>query len=191
MRYAPILETDFDTRYQLLADYLKANEDKTLPEIEYGLNHLPNGHALKNKNLFVLSRDTRKSFLHKAAIEGNLLLITFLQKTGHDINLRDAQHKTPLYDACDQLKLQSVNALLGYAAELSTATGEDFSQLSNEAASDLAAAKIVKSLIAKGADVNLQIGLENFSSLHLAIIYLKPTLAGWNKKIWSRVMLKE
>lgn len=218
MRYAPILETDFDTRYQLLADYLKANEDKTLPEIEYGLNHLPSGHALKNKNLFVLSRDNRKSFLHKAAIEGNLLLITFLQKTGHDINLRDAQHKTPLYDACDQLKLQSVDALLGYAAdpnlgnghltvkvsvegveeeftgktiplvaaikseatvtaaELSTATGEDFSQLTIEQATEQAAAKIVKKLIASNADVNFQFGLENFSSLHLAIIYLKPLI---------------
>ncbi|MEN9449477.1 MAG: hypothetical protein RJA83_91 [Pseudomonadota bacterium] len=216
-RYTAIKDDEFNKRYQQLAKYIQDNastldENKLRVIQRNGLNNfLPNGHDLKNKNLFVLG-ENRKSFLHKAAAEGDLILITFLKSTGHDINLIDAQHKTPLYDACDALKLSAVNHLLGYdadpnlgnghlkvnvgnqeyigetvplvatieskatvtAAELSAATGEDFSQLTPKEATEQARARITKSLIAKKADVNLQTGEENFAHLHRTIINLQP-----------------
>lgn len=218
MPYSPISEDEFNTRYQLLADYFKKSKDegKTDSEIKYGLDHLPNRHPLKNKKFLVLNRNNRKSFLHLAAAAGDWQLIHFLKETGHDINLQDAQHKTPLYDACAQLKLASANHLLGYAAidpnlgnghlkfkamydgveqefagdrvplvvtieskatvtarELSTATNEDFSQLTTEEATEQARARIVKILIAKDAIVNPQTGPGNFSPLHPPIINLQ------------------
>ncbi len=223
MPYSSISETEFNDRYQLLAAYIQANEAKlnanNLLQIRQGglSNFLPDGDDLKGKNIFVVNQTNRKSFLHLAAAEENLSLITFLKETGHEIDRQDAQHKTPLYDACDELKLRSVNALLGYnadpnlgnghlkvkvgnqeytgetvplvaaiestaivtRAELSAATGQDFSQLTTEQATEQARDKITKSLIAKrpnggnGADVNLQTGQENFSALHRSIINLQ------------------
>jgi ankyrin repeat protein len=217
MRYAsiPLSETEFNTRYQLLADYVQANEGKTNRGIEEGLNNLSNGNTLKD--LFVLNPDG-KSFLHKAAVEENLRLIDYLKTTGHPINLLDTQYKTPLYDACNELKLASVDALLNYgadpnlgdsdrtlpgarqgiaisyqgenvplvaaiestamvtAAELSEVTSQDFSQLTDEQATNLAAAIIVKSLIEKRARIDLQTGIENFSALHRAIYHRKSLL---------------
>jgi ankyrin repeat protein len=223
MPYESLAEFEFNSTYQLLVDFIKANQDKTLPEIKYQLRNLPNGHALKNKNFFVLN-PKGKSFLHKAAAEENLVLITFLKETGHIIELLDLRHKTPLYDACAQLKLAAANHLLGYAAnpnlgnghlkqtyknldpitnteieyenfgeiipliaaieskatvtaaELSSVTGEDFSGLTTEEATEQAAVRVVKILIEKGANINLQSGRENFSALHRAIINLKPLI---------------
>jgi ankyrin repeat protein len=221
MRYTAISDAEFNNRYQLLDNYIKVqtNAGISFPQIRYELNNLPNGHALKGKKFSVLNLKNRKSFLHKAAAAGNLLFIRFLKEGDPDlINRQDAQHKTPLYDACAQLKLAAADALLGYgadpdlgnghittpvehegvtvdftgekvplvatieskatvtAAELSAATGEDFSQLTTEDATEQAAAKIVKSLIAKGAEIDLQTGLENFSALHRSIINLKPLI---------------
>ena len=200
MPYASISNLNFNQRYQLLANYIEANKDKTIDDIQQGLNNLPNEHDLKNKNLFVLNQK-RKSFLHQAAAKGNLLLIKFLKETGHDINLQDIEHKTPLYDACDQLRLTSVNALLTYGAnpnlgtdenfpliatiesqekvtaeELMEVTGSNFSNLTEEQATEHTAAFIVKKLIKHNVDINLQTGEEHFSSLHRAIALRKPLI---------------
>ncbi|WP_342219393.1 ankyrin repeat domain-containing protein [Rickettsiella endosymbiont of Miltochrista miniata] len=213
MPYAPISETEFNNRYQLLAAYIQAdganlNANDFLKIRQAGLNNfLPDGHALKGKNIFVVNRTNRKSFLHLAAAKENLFLIKFLKETGHEIDRQDAQHKTPLYDACNELKLAAVNRLLGYdadpnlgnghlkvkvgnqeytgetvplvaaiestaivtRAELSAATGEDFSGLTDQQATEQARARLTKSLIAKGAQTDLQTGQENFSAFHRAI----------------------
>lgn len=113
MPYTYLSKEEFDNNYQvsasLLSSYIKENENNVanLRSIE---------QTFTNQNLFVLNGENGKSFLHEAAARQNLPLITLLQKIGHDINLQDNQYKTPLYDACSQLKLASVITLLNYGA---------------------------------------------------------------------------
>lgn len=107
-------EVQFNQKYQTLVNYLNQQENKSFSEIVEALANLPDNHILKD--LFVLN-GAGKSFLHLAAAKENLVLITFLKETGHDINLQDISNKTPLYEACENLKIKSVNALLGYQAD--------------------------------------------------------------------------
>lgn len=210
---------EFDNKYQvsasLLSDYIKENNIEDLHHIE---------ETFKDQNLFVLS-ENGKSFLHAAAAKENVPLITLLKKIGHNINRLDRHYKTPLYDACSELKLASVNALLDYGANpnlgnshlmfqgkrneidglvtyqgetvplvatiesTATVTAEQltttltrmqsvevFSGLTTEEATKRAAALIVKKLIERGVNINLQTGLDYFSSLHRAISYTQSLI---------------
>lgn len=114
MPYHELPETQFNQKYQALLSFLKLHENTLLPDILIALDQLPNDHILKD--LFVVNA-AGKSFLHLAAAEENLELLAFLKETGHEINKPDNNNKTPLYDACEKLKIKSVNALLNYRAD--------------------------------------------------------------------------
>lgn len=213
MPYHKLEEIEFNLKYQALVNYRERYKD-----ISNALANLHNEPTLKD--LFVLNGED-KSFLHIAAAEGNLAVITFLKETGHEINRQDLNKKTPLTDACEQLKIGSVNALLANGAdpnlgdshitfkarddeeELSylgenvplvaaiestaTVTAEEFREFAvtsishedlsrltdNELATERVRAIIVKNLIAHGASILLQTGVDNSSAFHRAILLKK------------------
>lgn len=195
MPYTRLSVRKFEKRYQDLLDYIENPNYATLQDKKAGLISLPDKHPLKNKSLFVVNGENGKSFLHLAAAQGKQPLIHFLINTGHDINLRDNQHKTPLYDACANLQLQSVDILLNYRADADFGNSHivvaiDEQGYRGEKLALVAAieskvvvtdtentrAAIVRKLIAAGADVNLQTGEENFSALHYAVTNRKPLI---------------
>ncbi|MFZ0219536.1 MAG: ankyrin repeat domain-containing protein [Candidatus Aquirickettsiella sp.] len=196
MRYE-LLPGLFLTTYQRLTEYLETNKATDISELIL-LNRLPDD--LKNKDLFVLDQNGQ-SFLHKAAVEENVMMIKYLKTVGFNINFLDHRDRTALYYACKSLKLAAVNILceydakpnLGYgenipliatieseaqvsAEELSTVTGEDFSGLTEEQVTEHAAMRIVKKLIEYGVDINFQIGEDYLSPLHRAVVLQKPLI---------------
>ncbi len=213
MPYHYLEEIEFNLKYQALVNYRERYKD-----ISNALANLHNEPTLKD--LFVLNGEA-KSFLHIAAAEGNLAVITFLKETGHEINRQDFNKKTPLTDACKQLKIGSVNALLANGADpnlgdshitftamhdgeqvsylgenvplvaaiesAATVTAEEFREFAvtsishedlsrltdNELATERVRAIIVKNLIAHGASILLQTGVDNSSAFHRAILLKK------------------
>jgi hypothetical protein len=110
MIYTRISEKEFSVLYEQLAHYVETHLNINIGEIVRGLNALPIEHSLKSFS--VVNSENGKSFVDVAAAQGNFILISVLEEIGHDFNLKDKEDKTPLYDACDNLKLASVNALL-------------------------------------------------------------------------------
>ncbi|WP_342147635.1 ankyrin repeat domain-containing protein [Rickettsiella endosymbiont of Aleochara curtula] len=202
--YTAISKSDFDDRYSKLSEVVNREYnldtpflDSLLPLFSSNINKLTTQEDL-DKKFFVLNKDENyKSFLHKAAAENNLRLIIYLEKTNHDIDLTDGLHRTALYVACDQLKLNAVQALLlrganpniGNTQLVAGIRGDrtplnavinseliDSSLVVANANNERIAAIITKKLIDAGADVNLQTGEENFSALHRAILNRKPLI---------------
>ena len=76
MRYISLNDKEFHLRYQALVQYIAANQAKTLNEKKNELEGLPDGHYLKF--IFFVNKKNGKSFLHKAAAEGNLPLMQLI-----------------------------------------------------------------------------------------------------------------
>ncbi len=178
--YSLLSEDRFIERYELLDDYLKENQQSNFHQIIEKLRDLPSHHLLYNKDFFVINKKNGKPFLHIAAELENITLINFLKEMGHDINLPDRIGKTPLYDACYAIKLQSVISLLNYHADPNLGTsGSKISLLPLLAfikpkpissVDEVTVATIVEKLIVAGANINQQTGPENLTPLHHAII---------------------
>lgn len=126
MPYQQISNTEFTIKYKALIRYLEMHGNRPSSNVPNPWSNLGADHFLKD--LFVLNSDG-KSFLHIAAAEGNLELITFLKENHHEINRKDIHDRTPLYDACSQLKLGSVNILLGYGADPNLGNSDDLTTL--------------------------------------------------------------
>jgi|GEM_PF-3418019 len=114
MPYQQLSDTEFSIKYKALILYLVMHRNRPSLHVSNPWANLAADPFLKG--FFVLNSEG-KSFLHVAAAEGNLELISFLVENHHEINRKDIHHKTPLYDACSQLKLGAVNTLLGYGAD--------------------------------------------------------------------------
>lgn len=202
--YTSISEQEFNIRYNKLVNYLSSdiNADKEFLQQVHELMILLSSDTEVlttpndlNKKLLVLNREKNdKCFFHKAAIEENLRIMIFLKTMKHNINRLDKSRRSPLYDACDQLKLRSVHTLLELGAnpykKNTVLKRNDKLPLNAVIDSQLIDSRlavvnpanerigllIVEKLIIAEADVNLQTGPEKFSPLHRAIINRKPLI---------------
>jgi ankyrin repeat protein len=171
--YAFVSKKIFDDRYELLAKFIAQNRDKSSEVIyqEFSEKYPADANLFIqfdgiDSNRELLTHDFKKIFFHQAAMDGDIALIKFLQETGHDINHRDYQGRTPLLALVESNRVDKADD----SFEVDDAEAE---AIDND---DTTVANIAEKLIEYGADVNLAMGEERLTAVHLAVIHRKKYL---------------
>ncbi|XP_034949607.1 putative ankyrin repeat protein RF_0381 [Chelonus insularis] len=129
-------------------------------------------HSQKEKN---------EQILHNAVRSGEIKIVRLLLENGANVNLRNENGITPIINAAWKNNLGMIKLLLKYGADVTNADSSgrtvlhftimgciDHIYTSLTFCMDRTKAKIVKLLISKGADVNVQKYDTNSSPLHFA-----------------------
>lgn len=136
----------------------------------------------KELNLLVKNEENGKVLLHQAAAEGNDWTIRFLKNTGHNVNIPDNSGLTPLYDACFHKELESIDLLLAYKADpniagMNAESTPLYALLITDTIDESKEVNIVKKFIAEEVELNWQTNGDLFSSLQIAILHHKNSIA--------------
>ncbi|WP_375752014.1 ankyrin repeat domain-containing protein [Vibrio sp. HN007] len=138
------------------ADPNKANWNKQIP-LHIAMETQSQEHAellLKYGSDIDVKDKQSHTPLHNAVKSGNHELASLLLKYGPDINNRDSEDESVLFEAVTNEDLEMTELLLANGAEVNTNNGSGGWTPLTEAAAD-GNKKIVESLIAYGADVDL------------------------------------
>jgi ankyrin repeat protein len=109
-----------------------------------------------------------RTALHYLCMCGNTESAKLLLEAKAQVNIRDAQMKTPLHLAIDEDQGDCIDVLLKFGADVNL--GNQSSGMDNSPLMDVASAgntQLAKKLIAAKADINKQ-GKQQMSALHLA-----------------------